>query len=283
MKALQQVDHPDNIVYGVPKGGMIAAGFLTNAKRTWNPQEATIIIDDLVDSGATRKKYRSLFPNTPFVSLFSKESKDWIVFPWEADHPGGEDSIQQNISRILQYIGEDPNREGLQETPERVVRMWKEIFRGYDPAKYPKVTVFKNRKDGLIYDQMILDSGDFYSHCEHHMVPFFGQYWFGYIPSRDGNILGLSKVARIVDYHCAKLQIQERLVQDIVEDLWNTLSSRSVPPVGMGLMMVGEHLCKTMRGAKKKGSMTTIKLKGAFLLEQTTRAEFLSRCGGNTL
>lgn len=185
-----------------------------------------------------------------------------------------EQKFNENIvTNMLISIGEDPTRDGLLETPMRVVKMWKEIFRGYDPEQKPKVSIFKNGKDNIIYNQMICDTGDFYSQCEHHLVPFFGQYWFGYIPSENGGILGLSKVARIVDYHCAKLQIQERLVNDIINDLWDVLSTEMEPPLGMGLVMQGEHLCKTMRGAKKKGKMTTICLKGVFLKE--AKEEFL--------
>lgn len=184
--------------------------------------------------------------------------------------------MEKVIKEILKHIGENPDREGLKDTPKRVVKMWKEIFRGYDPEQKPNMAIFKNGSDGLNYDQMIGDTGDFYSYCEHHMVPFFGQYWFAYIPSENGNIIGLSKVARIIDYYSARLQIQERLVHDIVEDLWKELSKDSDPPLGMGLMMKGEHLCKSMRGAKKKGKMTTTKLKGVFLKEQSVKNEFLN-------
>ena len=185
--------------------------------------------------------------------------------------------MEHTIKEILKHIGENPDREGLVDTPKRVVKMWKEIFRGYDPKSRPNIALFKNGADGLTYDQMVTDTGDFYSHCEHHMVPFFGQYWFGYIPDAKGNIIGLSKVARIVDYHSAKLQIQERLVHDIVEDLWNELSKNgAVRPIGMGLVMKGEHLCKSMRGVKKKGQMTAIKLKGSFLDNPNVKQEFLN-------
>lgn len=127
---------------------------------------------------------------------------------------------------------------------------------------------------------MILDEGNFYSHCEHHMVPFFGKYYFGYIPDKNSNIIGLSKVARLVDFHAAKLQIQERLVNDIVEDIWQILCSNGAErPIGMGMVMVGEHLCKSMRGVKKQGKMTTIKLKGSFLDNPPVKSEFLNRCG----
>lgn len=188
-----------------------------------------------------------------------------------------EEKMQNLIREELIHLGENPDRIGLQDTPKRVVKMWKEIFRGYDPEQHPKVQCFPNGSDGLVYDQMILDTGDFYSHCEHHMVPFFGRYWFGYIPSASGNIIGLSKVARIIDFHAARLQIQERLVNDVVEDIWNLLSEGVEPPLGMGLIMEGEHLCKTMRGAKKKGKMTTVKLKGLFLENPAVKQEFLHK------
>jgi len=186
------------------------------------------------------------------------------------------ESIEAMLREQLIYIGENPDREGLKGTPERVVRMWKEIFRGYDPKQKPKITTFPNGLDGVSYDQMVTDTGDYFSHCEHHMVPFFGQYYFGYIPSENGHVLGLSKVARIVDYYSAKLQIQERLVNDIVKELWNALCLDRTSPVGMGLVMKGEHLCKTMRGAKKKGLMTTSKFKGIFLDNPEVRSEFLT-------
>lgn len=190
--------------------------------------------------------------------------------------------IKPVIWKLLKLIGENPDRQGLLDTPNRVAEMYKELFRGYDPTTKPKVSVFNNGCDGVIYDEMITDTGDFYSHCEHHMVPFFGTYWFAYIPDKNGKIIGLSKVARIIDWHCARLQIQERLVHEIVEDLWNELTIhnnpglRTIEPIAMGLVMKGEHLCKTMRGVRKKGEMTTTKLKGAFLTNIAARNEFLS-------
>lgn len=122
---------------------------------------------------------------------------------------------------------------------------------------------------------MIYDTGTFYSQCEHHMLPFFGKYHFAYIPSENGNILGLSKVARVVDYFSAKLQIQERLTKEIVDYIWKELCNDDMPePIGMILVMQGEHLCKTMRGAKKRGIMKTSYLKGIFT-QQEARNEFM--------
>lgn len=192
---------------------------------------------------------------------------------------------KENIVReMLLAIGENPNREGLVGTPDRVVRMWKEIFRGYDETQKPKVTVFNNGADGIIYDEMITDTGSFYSHCEHHMVPFSGKYYFAYLPHPDGKLLGLSKVARIVDYFSAKLQIQERLTHEIVDYLWNILCNENRcdnPALGMALVMEAEHLCKSMRGVKKKGKMRTTKLIGSFKEDVSTRNEFIGWVNSN--
>jgi len=190
------------------------------------------------------------------------------------------------VKKIFLTIGENPDREGLRDTPERVARMWKEIFKGYDKSQEPKVTVFDNGHDNIVYDEMIMDTGDFYSHCEHHIVPFFGKYYFAYIPHPNGKILGLSKVARVVDYFSAKLQIQERLVHEIVEYLWKELCVRNEKgnvwhPIAMALVMDGQHLCKSMRGVKKKGNMRTTEMRGAIKNDSATRAEFLSWVNSN--
>jgi GTP cyclohydrolase IA len=201
--------------------------------------------------------------------------------------------LQENkeniIKDMLTTIGENPEREGLKDTPKRVVKMWKEIFRGYDKSQKPKVTSFMNGNDGIVCDEMLHDDGSFYSHCEHHMVPFFGHYYFAYIPNPKGKILGLSKVARIVDYYSAKLQIQERLVSEIVKELWDALTIKTlndvgdencykeiIEPLGMALVMDGEHLCKTMRGVKKKGKMRATKLIGTFKTDPAARAELMA-------
>ena len=116
------------------------------------------------------------------------------------------------IRELLTYIGEDPDRPGLVGTPDRILRMWREIFRGYDPAQHPKITTFDNGVDGLTYDNMVVDCGNFYSMCEHHMMPFFGKYVFAYIPNPKGKILGLSKIGRVVDYYSSALRMgQKRL------------------------------------------------------------------------
>ena len=172
------------------------------------------------------------------------------------------------LRTLIRFIGEDPDREGLQGTPDRIIRMWQEIFRGYDPKQKPKITTFAN-EDGMT--DIVFDAGDYYSMCEHHVLPFFGKYYFAYIPAPDGRILGISKVARVVGYCAARLQLQERLAADIVAMLTEALDGKVL---GMALVMKGKHLCKTMRGVRNDGNMTVAHLEGLFKTDKECRDEF---------
>lgn len=183
--------------------------------------------------------------------------------------------IAQLITELLGLIGDDTERTGLKDTPQRVARMFAEIYRGYDPAQKPAITTFPNGEDGIVYDSMVVDTGDFYSCCEHHMMPFFGKYYFAYLPNPKGKILGISKIGRVVDYCAAKLQVQERLTHEVVEMLADALAC-DYPPLGIALVMRGEHLCKTMRGARKKGAMVSSYLTGLFQTDSALRAEFMN-------
>jgi len=185
------------------------------------------------------------------------------------------EQAKKDIRELLEFIGEDPDRVGLRDTPDRMIRMFSEMFRGYDPAQKPVITTFPNGQDGIIYDNMVVDSGTFYSVCEHHCRTFFGEYWFAYLPNPKGRILGLSKIGRVVDYCSSRLQVQERLVQDVVNMLTEALGTEN-PPFGMALMMKGRHMCKESRGARKSGSMTSTCLTGAFRRSSQVRQEFLS-------
>lgn len=171
------------------------------------------------------------------------------------------------IRELLRYVGENPDREGLVETPSRIVRMWKELFRGYRLEEKPKITTFSN---DMHTTDMVFDSGDYYSLCEHHILPFFGRYFFAYIPKADGKILGISKIARVVGYCSARLQLQERLAENIVEMLSNAVG----PAEGFALVMKGRHLCKEMRGVKNSGSMMVAHLTGIFRENADLRQEF---------
>lgn len=186
------------------------------------------------------------------------------------------EELESHLKAIIELIGDDPDREGLKGTPERIARMFSEIYRGYDSAQKPKITTFQNGADGIIYDNMVIDQGDFYSMCEHHAMPFFGKYWFAYIPNPKGRILGISKIGRVVDHCSAKLQIQERLVKEVVDTLADALGAE-YPPRGLALVMEGEHLCKTMRGVKKRGKMRSCYYVGEFKTKAEIRNSFLNQ------
>ena len=237
--------------------------------------EKITLVDDIYDTGATMEYFKKQLKDVKVFTVIDRKvdsctltnSPTWYIFPWETskDTVGG---VEQAIMSIFRSIGENTNRVGLQDTPKRVAKMFKESFRGYDDKQVPRVTTFPNGQDGIKYDQIITDSGYFYSHCEHHMVPFFGTYYFGYIPNK--KIIGLSKVARVVDHFSAKLQVQERLGHEIVEYISNLIN-----PEGVILQLKARHLCKEMRGAKKvNGEMTTSIVRGVFKKDLGAREEF---------
>lgn len=179
-----------------------------------------------------------------------------------------EEELRNAIRTIMLAIGEDPDREGLENTPERIIRMYDEIFRGYKPECKPRITTFKNSAHT---QELVFDCGNYYSMCEHHMLPFFGRYYFAYIPSADGRILGISKVARVVGYCAARLQLQERLCRNIVDMLADALGNTAE---GFAIVMKGKHMCKSMRGVRNSGDMTVSYFTGCFKNKTSLRNEF---------
>ncbi|WP_025681921.1 GTP cyclohydrolase I FolE [Paenibacillus maysiensis] len=177
------------------------------------------------------------------------------------------DKIEYHVEQILQLIGEDPKREGLLETPSRVARMYEEIFAGYevDPRDALGVTFDENHEELVIVKDIV-----YYSQCEHHMAPFFGKVHIGYVPS--GKIVGLSKLARLVEAVTRRLQVQERITSQIADILNEAVSAH-----GVMVVVEGEHLCMCARGVKKPGSKTvTSAVRGTFRDDAAQRAEFLS-------
>jgi GTP cyclohydrolase I len=186
----------------------------------------------------------------------------------DAGSDGDGAAFRASVRHILEEIGEDPSREGLAKTPARVQRMYRELTRGYhvDPDRLINNAVFD-----VAYSEMVLVRGiEFYSLCEHHLLPFYGTAAVAYIP--DGRVIGLSKIPRIVEMFARRLQVQERMTAQIAEFLMERLH-----PQGVGVVMEATHLCTVMRGVGKQGTvMTTSHVLGIFRSNEKTRAEFLS-------
>jgi GTP cyclohydrolase I len=252
-------------VYGVPSGGYHIATlleFLGLAKQVDSIDTCDIVVDDLIDSGATAKRYTD--QKKAFWALYQKKNTDvWLEFPWEnKDNPHTDIVI-----RMLEAIGEDPKREGLIDTPKRVVKSWKELYSGYtkDPKEILGRVFTSDSKDMVICRDI-----EFYSACEHHIMPFFGKVNIGYIPG--GKVVGLSKLARLVEVYARRLQIQENFNQQIADAI------QTYVPKCQGVMVTVEakHMCMCARGVSKQNSvMSTSAIRGRFT-EPAVRAEFLS-------
>jgi GTP cyclohydrolase I len=180
-------------------------------------------------------------------------------------------AIEESVRTLLTNVGEDPNREGLQRTPERVARMYDELLAGYhtDPVKLINDALFT-----VDYSEMVVIKDiDFYSLCEHHMLPFYGKAHVAYIPN--GKVLGLSKIPRIVEMFARRLQVQERMTEQIADFI-----NEVIDPQGVAVVVEGVHMCSMMRGIKKaNSSMVTSAVRGIFKNDSKTRAEFMEHIG----
>jgi GTP cyclohydrolase IA len=184
------------------------------------------------------------------------------------DRPVIDLEMAENVRQILVHLGEDPEREGLQRTPERVVKMYAELTEGYhvDPLKLINEAIFH-----VDYDEMVVVQDiDYASLCEHHMLPFLGHAHVAYIPR--GKVIGLSKIPRIVEMFSKRLQVQERMTTQIADFLMEHLE-----PYGVGVVVEGRHMCSMIRGVKKPNStMVTSAMRGGFKSDPRTRNEFVS-------
>ena len=179
------------------------------------------------------------------------------------------DEIQKAVTAIIKAIGENPQREGLRGTPERVAEMYAELFTGI--GKDPKQELSVGFEAGH-REMVILKDIPFYSMCEHHLLPFYGVAHVGYIPNVNGRVVGASKIARVVEIVSRRPQLQERMTTQIAEAILEALQ-----PEGVAVVIQAEHLCMTMRGIKKPGSnIVTSANRGVFRQRAATRAEFLS-------
>tara|TARA_R110002167_G_scaffold109315_2_gene278686 strand:- start:9757 stop:10584 length:828 start_codon:yes stop_codon:yes gene_type:complete len=251
---------PKGKCYGVPRGGQVVAGLTGNAVDT--PEEADYIVDDLIDSGRTRDKWKKEYPDKPFYVLYDKTQEKglgWLQFPWEES---GDRDAEDSVARLLQSFGEDTTREGLQETPKRYVKFFKEFL---NPPKW-NCTSFESEG----YDEMIVQTDiPFHSLCEHHIAPFFGYGHIAYIPNK--RIVGLSKLARTLETFSRRLQNQERITTQVAEFLQNELDAK-----GVAVILKAKHMCMEMRGVKKHDTWTTTsKLIGNFKTDHKVKSEFL--------
>ena len=183
--------------------------------------------------------------------------------------------IEDIIRNLIIEIGEDPERQGLKNTPDRIARMYKELTSGYNLSPYQVINgaIFDEKYDEMV----IIKDVEFYSLCEHHMLPFFGKCHVAYVP--DGKIIGLSKIPRLIEIYSRRLQVQERMTMNIADILNETLN-----PHGVGVVTEAYHLCMAMRGVKKaSANMLTSSMLGVFKKDERTRAEFLSLIGQNNL
>jgi GTP cyclohydrolase I len=192
---------------------------------------------------------------------------------WLPDNPSFDDAkIEQGVRLILEGIGEDAERAGLRETPERVARMYREVFAGIGQDASQLVTVV----EGADHDEMIMVRDiPLFSICEHHLIPFSGKAHVAYIPNKAQQITGLSKIARVVDLLSKRPQVQERLTTQIAEALDTALEPR-----GVFVVIEAEHFCMTMRGIKKPGAQTvTSAVRGLFRTDARTRQEAMQHIG----
>lgn len=255
-------------IYAVPRGGIPLAIALSGIlqipmiENFPDSNDRILVVDDLVDSGKTRQKFmyndfvcihiKEHTPKELYPTIYLRTENDWIEYWWEKN----ETPIQDSIVRILQYINEDPNRQGLVDTPKRIVKSYDHLFSGYKKDVKSIITVFDNPKCDEI---VLLKNIELYSMCEHHMLPFFGQAHIAYIP--DKKVIGISKLARLLEIYSRRLQIQERIGEQITSDLMKYLE-----PKGAACIIDAVHMCMRMRGVEKQNSsMVTSSLKGVFL------------------
>lgn len=273
------------LIYGVPRGGYIPALMVIQslmrdgipAELAVSPSTADFIVDDIYDSGATSarlerstgKKLHALFDK----AKDSRYQGRWLVMPWETINENDDKSGEDIVIRLLQFIGEDPTREGLRDTPKRVLKAWTEWANPEDRVEDVK-DILKVFEDGAEkVDEMVIVHGiPVVSKCEHHLADIVGTADVGYIP--DGAVVGLSKLARLVDHHARRLQVQERLTMSIAEDLY-----KHVPCRGVGVLIRASHACMSTRGVKIHGAVTTTSaMKGVLMTKPEARAEFLALC-----
>lgn len=258
-------------MYGIPRGGAVVA-MLRGHSKYWladTPEKADIIVDDIIDTGDTAKTYAAAYKKKVYALVDKQKNKadaklGWVVFPWEKKDESSD--IADTITRQLEFIGEDPKREGLVDTPKRAIKALQEMTAGLkvDPKRHLS-KVFNEPGDEMI----IVRDLPYWSLCEHHLLPFNGTVTIAYVPK--GKVVGLSKLPRMVRDYARRPQVQERLTNQIADAITEVLK-----PEGVGVLVTGRHTCQEMRGIESPGQMVTSALRGIFKTDAKARAEFLA-------
>ena len=288
-------------IYGIPRGGSIVASHISQLttitqlssippleeleKLKWKGKKI-LIIDDISDSGKTLNNFsqnkvfdtaiihlKTHSKHKPTYYVEKVDNNDWIQYPYEIENK--DETIERNIVRILEFIGEDPNREGLVSTPNRVIRMYNKLFYGYKKKLciMNEKTRNRNQDENIIpitvfkveSNDMLIRNTKFHSCCEHHLVDFSGTAYVGIIPNK--LLLGMNKIDKIVKYFSARLQIQERLTKQIVDWI-----NENIKPKGVMVVIKANHLCAELQD--DNGDFITSAVRGAFE-NQETKMEFL--------
>jgi len=268
-------------VYGIPTGGAPVAVMVAGALSVPladKPGPGVLVVDDLIDTGRTLTPYveaghlTDVLYRKPWSPAAlcpeAEERNTWLRFPWERADGAPVDAVL----RLIQFIGDDPTRDGLLDTPMRVVRALVEMTSGYatDP-----IAVLGTTFDVANYDELVVVRAiPFSSLCEHHMLPFVGHATIGYLPDR--RVVGLSKLARLVLALARRLQIQERLTAEIADSVMTGLR-----PLGVGVLVEADHSCMAMRGVERRASAITSAVRGALATDRSVRAEFMALADGH--
>lgn len=263
-----------NGVFGFRTGGLFVAqelGKHLSLPTVDRLEKNTLVVADRVGEGRLPNSGKGLTaalhvktqaPVKPKIYIEETDAK--IVYPWEKAATA---ELESGVVQVLNFLGEDPARQGLLDTPRRVIKSWNHIFSGYrvDPQKVLGTQFDEPGTNGVILCKGI----EMYSTCEHHILPFFGQATVGYVP-RDGKIVGLSKLARLVEVFARRLQNQERLTRQIAEAL-----QEAINPIAVGVVVDAEHFCMRSRGVQKQNShMVTYHMLGTFKSSLSARREF---------
>ena len=252
-------------VYGIPRGGAIVAGLLRQRGiQVVGPDEAEVIVDDIIDSGETARRYSDRY-GKPIAVLVNKEQEGlmgvWVEFPWEG---GREGDLRDGLRRIIQTIGDDPDRTGLIETPDRVIAVWNELFSGYREQPGDVIEWLPAGDGGMV----VVRGVPFRSTCERHLLPFWGEIDAAYLPA--GRAIAPASLTHLIEVCSRRLQTQEALTRQIGQALDEGEAA------GVAVAVRAQRVCSAPQASAPDGGLrTTTYFSGTFEMDAAAKAEFL--------